>query len=46
MIKVNAGITKELYRIEIKSPSGNTVIADEPLEAGGMDRGFYYWPLP
>lgn len=40
MIKINAGISSELYRIEIKSASGNTLIADEPLEAGGKDLGF------
>ncbi len=38
--RINAGISKELYRIEIKSPSGNSIIADEPLENGGMDKGF------
>ncbi len=40
MIKINAGISSELYRIEIKSASGNTLIADEPLDAGGKDLGF------
>ncbi|MDO8994020.1 MAG: OsmC family protein, partial [Daejeonella sp.] len=40
MTKIKAGIAKELYRIEIKSPSGNTLIADEPLDSGGKDLGF------
>ncbi|HQS51867.1 MAG: osmotically inducible protein OsmC [Sphingobacteriales bacterium 17-39-43] len=40
MIKIKAGIAKEPYRIEIKSSSGNTLIADEPLNAGGKDLGF------
>ena len=30
---------KELYKIEILSPTGNQVIADEPLEKGGKDLG-------
>lgn len=40
MIKINAGIAKELYKIEIKSPSGNIITADEPVENGGMNKGF------
>lgn len=28
------------YKITIESPSGNTVIADEPFSAGGEDLGF------
>jgi len=40
MASVSANIKKEPYRIEIESPSGNTVIADEPLESGGKDLGF------
>jgi len=40
MASVTANIKKELYRIEIESPSGNVVIADEPLESGGKDLGF------
>lgn len=40
MASVTASIKKELYRVEIESPSGNVVIADEPLESGGKDRGF------
>lgn len=40
MATVSASIKKELYRIEIESPTGNVVIADEPLESGGQDLGF------
>lgn len=40
MTKIKAGIAKELYRTEIKSATGNTLIADEPLDAGGKDLGF------
>jgi putative redox protein len=38
--KVSASIKKVLYRVEIKSPTGNEVIADEPPGNGGMDAGF------
>jgi putative redox protein len=40
MASINASIGNEPYRIEIKSPTGNTVVADEPVEKGGQDRGF------
>lgn len=40
MPKVSAHIGKELYRTEIKSSSGNIVIADEPQVNGGQDLGF------
>ncbi len=40
MAKVFANIKTELYKIEIKSPTGNIVIADEPTEKGGKDLGF------
>lgn len=40
MAKIASSIKEELYRIEIKSPSGNVVIADEPVEKGGKDAGF------
>ena len=40
MATVLSSIKKELYRIEIESPTGNVVIADEPLESGGKDLGF------
>jgi putative redox protein len=39
MIKITARITKEKYKTEIKSAT-NTLIADEPKEAGGQDLGF------
>jgi putative redox protein len=40
MANVSSTIQKELYRVEIESPSGNVVIADEPLGSGGKDLGF------
>jgi len=39
MATIKASIYTELYKIEIKSPTGNIVIADEPPEKGGMDKG-------
>jgi putative redox protein len=39
MIKITAQIGKELYKTEIKS-AVNTIIADEPVEAGGKNLGF------
>jgi len=40
MATVKANIGKELYRIEITSPTGNVVMADESIEKGGQDKGF------
>lgn len=40
MVKVTASIKKDLYQIAIKSPSGNVITADEPLDKGGKDSGF------
>lgn len=40
MATISSSIRKEHYRTEIESPSGNVVIADEPLEIGGKDLGF------
>ena len=40
MAKIASSIKRENYKIEIKSPSGNVVIADEPIDMGGMDLGF------
>ncbi|TWI80630.1 putative redox protein [Lacibacter cauensis] len=40
MANVSASIQRELYQIEIKSPSGNVLIADEPVANGGKDTGF------
>lgn len=37
---VKARIGTDPYRMEIRSVSGNLVIADEPLEKGGKDTGF------
>ncbi len=38
--QVKASIGKEMYRVEITSPSGNIVVADEPVAKGGQDKGF------
>lgn len=40
MTKITSHIAKELYKVEIKSASGNTLIADEPVENGGKNLGF------
>ncbi|MGC4020966.1 MAG: OsmC family protein [Cyclobacteriaceae bacterium] len=40
MDSVSARIAKDLYKVEIKSPSGNLVIADEPVDKGGKNLGF------
>lgn len=40
MASISANIEKELYRIEIKTPTGNILFADEPIEKGGLDKGF------
>jgi len=40
MAKVTSSIGKDLYKIEIKSETGNTLIADEPVTSGGQDLGF------
>jgi putative redox protein len=40
MTKVSSSIKTEAYRIEISLPSGNIVIADEPIDKGGKDSGF------
>jgi len=40
MAKVSSSIKTELYEIEIKSPTGNVVIADEPIDKGGKNSGF------
>lgn len=40
MAKVTANNGKENYLIEIQSPTGNIVMADEPKEKGGQDKGF------
>lgn len=40
METISAQIDTRLYRTEIKSASGNIVIADEPQEVGGKNLGF------
>jgi len=40
MTKITASIAKELYKVELKSPSGNSILADEPEKSGGKDLGF------
>lgn len=40
MIKITGSIGKELYKVELRSPTGNTIMADEPLDKGGKDTGF------
>ena len=40
MAKVSAHIGKEHYKMEIKSSSGNVIIADEPIANGGTNLGF------
>lgn len=40
MAKITSSIKNELYKVEIKSPTGNVVIADEPIAQGGKDLGF------
>ena len=40
MQTIAAQIDTRLYRTEIKSASGNIIIADEPQEAGGKNLGF------
>ncbi len=40
MAAIKAVIGREPYLIEIKSPTGNVVIADEPVDKGGQDKGF------
>lgn len=40
MIAIKASIGTELYKIELKSPTGNVVFADEPVDKGGQDKGF------
>ncbi len=40
MVNISASIRKEHYAVEIKSPTGNVLIADEPPEIGGKNLGF------
>lgn len=40
MAKISSSIKHEPYRIDIQSPTGNSIIADEPVDKGGKDLGF------
>jgi len=40
MAKITSHIKNELYKVEIKSPTCNVIIADEPIDIGGKDLGF------
>lgn len=40
MTAIKASIGHEPYRMEISSPTGNVVIADEPVDKGGQNKGF------
>ena len=40
MEQVKANIGHELFKVEITTPTGNIVIADEPTEKGGQNKGF------
>ena len=39
MEKIKSHMGTELYKVEIESPSGNKIIADEPEAVGGKDLG-------
>ncbi len=40
MSKISSIIKKERFKVEIKSLSGNIIVADEPTDMGGKDLGF------
>ena len=40
MAKITSSIKRENFKIEIKSPSGSRLIADEPIEIRRKDLGF------
>lgn len=40
MVKITSSIKNENYKVEIKSSTGNSIIADEPIDKGGKDLGF------
>ena len=40
MAKVSSSIKNKLYRVEIATPTYNTLVADEPVDKGGKDAGF------
>jgi putative redox protein len=37
---ISSSIGKELYKVTIQTPSGNTILADEPMDKGGQNKGF------
>ena len=39
MAKISSSIKKEPYKVEVVSPTGNTIMADEPVDKGGKDSG-------
>lgn len=40
MATISASIGKDHYRTSLSTPTGNELIADEPLDEGGADTGF------
>jgi len=40
MTNITSSIKKELYKVNIESPTGNVLVADEPIAMGGNDLGF------
>ncbi|HSF56403.1 MAG TPA: OsmC family protein [Algoriphagus sp.] len=40
MAKITSSIKKEQFKTELHSPSGNVLIADEPIAVGGKNLGF------
>jgi putative redox protein len=40
MANITSSIKKELYKVNIESPTGNVLVADEPVAMGGNDLGF------
>lgn len=40
MARISSSIKKENYKIDITTPSGNLIIADEPIDMGGKNLGF------
>lgn len=40
MTKTLAHIGQDIYKTELKSLSGNTLVSDEPIDKGGKDLGF------
>ncbi|MHA6697218.1 OsmC family protein [Chryseobacterium sp. A321] len=40
MAKIESSIKNQPYKVEIKTPTGNSIVADEPIDKGGKDLGF------